>query len=877
MDVANDGVCSLIEAITAANTDTPSGATPGECAAGSGADTIVLATQATYSLSSIVSNTGLGANGLPVVTTAITIVGDGATIARDKGGAQFRIFQVSPTGSLTLDAVTVLFGRATDVYASGYGASGGCIRTQGPLHLKDSLVRQCTAGGGSGFSGGGYGGGVYAEGTTVTMERSAIEGCHAGNGDSEAGWGGGLFLTNTNATIADSRIDANEAGAAPLGFGGDGGGIVASGADVQIIRSSIHNNRAGSSTGVGGGSGGGIRGTLATIQLESSIITNNQAGAGRTVAGNGGGVFLTTSSLTTRYSAIRFNRTADGHTPDGSGSLVPGLPGTGGGLFLQASSLAMNGSVLSDNTTGNGGASVDISQNGRPGGGGAAIYAQGVGTVTLDSCVVADNTNGNGGDFLSIGSAGGTGGSGTIAATSQVATTIRDSVIRDNVAGNGGAASLGVGGQGGEAGGLLTTGVVRIERSSLTGNRAGNGGNGFTGATGGRGGAIVHTTNPLTLINVTISGNSAGDGGVSMQAGVTGGEGGSGGGLIIGSTASLYNVTISNNERGSGGAGMPTAGSPGFAGGIWVDSGTTTLRNTIVANSTGADCSKGSAVVSLVGPNLIEDNTCGATGGTDPRLASLANNGHKTLSHALCVSSGVPDVSCTGPSPALDAGDDSTCGGAEVASLDQRHAPRPAGSHCDLGSFESGASSPVAVAADVAARPGGRACVPVALGAASGPTSISNMISLPGELFILAGTTIQPGIGPSSPSGKSVGAIGIPGGSTLFTVSGGDAPLVPGLLYTANYELDPSTPTGSYPLTPTGGGSLLVTTCTGDCNANGVVSLGEVQRCVNHLLGAPLCNYDTGSNCPVVDANLNGEVSLGEVQQCVNRFLGMCP
>jgi CSLREA domain-containing protein len=41
--VADDGVCTLREAITAANSDTASGATPGECPAGSGADTIELA------------------------------------------------------------------------------------------------------------------------------------------------------------------------------------------------------------------------------------------------------------------------------------------------------------------------------------------------------------------------------------------------------------------------------------------------------------------------------------------------------------------------------------------------------------------------------------------------------------------------------------------------------------------------------------------------------------------------------------------------------------------------------------------------------------------------------------------------------------------
>lgn len=37
---ADDGECTLREAITAANTDTASGVTGGECIAGSGADTI---------------------------------------------------------------------------------------------------------------------------------------------------------------------------------------------------------------------------------------------------------------------------------------------------------------------------------------------------------------------------------------------------------------------------------------------------------------------------------------------------------------------------------------------------------------------------------------------------------------------------------------------------------------------------------------------------------------------------------------------------------------------------------------------------------------------------------------------------------------------
>src|SRR4051795_442176 len=48
--LANDGQCTLREAIIAANTDTASGALPGECPAGNGADTIVLQAGATYNM-----------------------------------------------------------------------------------------------------------------------------------------------------------------------------------------------------------------------------------------------------------------------------------------------------------------------------------------------------------------------------------------------------------------------------------------------------------------------------------------------------------------------------------------------------------------------------------------------------------------------------------------------------------------------------------------------------------------------------------------------------------------------------------------------------------------------------------------------------------
>src|ERR1700730_17387825 len=69
--IANDGMCTLPEAIIAANTQAASGSLPGECPAGSiGGNIIVLATAATYTLPAP-QNSMYGPNGLPGVTSPI--------------------------------------------------------------------------------------------------------------------------------------------------------------------------------------------------------------------------------------------------------------------------------------------------------------------------------------------------------------------------------------------------------------------------------------------------------------------------------------------------------------------------------------------------------------------------------------------------------------------------------------------------------------------------------------------------------------------------------------------------------------------------------------------------------------------------------------
>jgi hypothetical protein len=100
-DIADGDVAGLIAAINTAN--------------GNGqADTINLANGGTYTLTTEDNDTN-GPNGLPLITSQITINGNGATIRRDPsyacpvddGTSDFRIFQVGTAGNLTLNDLTV--------------------------------------------------------------------------------------------------------------------------------------------------------------------------------------------------------------------------------------------------------------------------------------------------------------------------------------------------------------------------------------------------------------------------------------------------------------------------------------------------------------------------------------------------------------------------------------------------------------------------------------------------------------------------------------------------------------------------------------------------------------------------------------------------
>jgi hypothetical protein len=267
-NAAGEFFCSDVSCLIAAMNDAQT----------TGGATTINLDPGSYTLTSIdnVPQSGIGANGLPLVISEITInAADAATtiIERDSGAPFFRIFDVAANGSLTLKGLTVRGG--VDI--------GGGILNFGVLNVSDSIITENhgRSDGGGIFNLGRLnltrsfvilnsasleGAGILNSGTAVVLDSSISENFRAS--------GAGGISNSGTMTVQNSTINDNTADAA--------GGVLNSGV-MDITNTTLANNGAGFV-------GGGVVTSSGTLKITDSTISGNFAIALFSFPSTGGGI-----------------------------------------------------------------------------------------------------------------------------------------------------------------------------------------------------------------------------------------------------------------------------------------------------------------------------------------------------------------------------------------------------------------------------------------------------------------------------------------------------------------------------------------------------------------------------------------------------------
>lgn len=283
--VLNDGLCTLREAINAANSNTTSGSSGSECAAGSDNDVIDL---------SGLAGTLLLDTELPILTANITFQGPGSDqliISRNSSVAGFRVFTVSG-GSITIDGLHIMGGEAAtgaallnqggtvvirDSLLSSHTASstGGAIyNATGTLTVIDSVLdaNMALSAGGAVYNAATFtatnitfsnneslsaGGVIYNDGGTLTITGSTMSSNRAGTA------GGAVFIQNGTINLRNSTLSGNIAATA-------GGGLYNQNGMVTVNNITVASNTA--------NAGGGIGNDAGIVTLGNTLLANNSGG-----------------------------------------------------------------------------------------------------------------------------------------------------------------------------------------------------------------------------------------------------------------------------------------------------------------------------------------------------------------------------------------------------------------------------------------------------------------------------------------------------------------------------------------------------------------------------------------------------------------------
>lgn len=467
-----DGLCSLREAVIAANTNV---SIDGECRSGPpGADTIVLG-PGSYKLTRPGRGEDLAATGDLDLIGPLEIVGAGAALTTIDAAGIDRVVEVRPAAAVSITGVTITGGL------SDAGVSGPTT----------GLPGQGTFGGGG--TDGACGGGILMNAATLTVSDSRVAGNVAGAGGpgvavtgptgltgrggdgGEGGAGGGICQNGGTLTLAGDTISGNRSGAGgpgAAGVGGEGlaaaGGVGAGGSGGPGI---------GGAGGPGGYGGGVVNWNAGSLVVSDSTVIGNRAG-------NGGAAGTGTGSLPGQGSPP--GTPGSGFGNDG------GQGGVGGGIGGNGP-LTVTRSLITANVTGTGGhggkgiagdGSADGGRGGQAGDGGGVGEVSNGSVRTFSNVTITGNLTGGGG--------GAGGHSGGLSATS------------------------GAGGRGGMGGGIASEGTLNGAHLTVSGNGAGSAGS--LAAEGGTDGALgtpgsgtsgaVWSTSISSLTRSIFSGNA---------------------------------------------------------------------------------------------------------------------------------------------------------------------------------------------------------------------------------------------------------------------------------------------------------------------------------------------------------------------------------
>ncbi len=403
--VANDSQVTLREAILAAETDTSVDGS----AAGSGADTIVFDPALA---GKIITLTTAGSDSAGpsafAISSNITIAGftgpNGVTLAGLGADSNLRAFYVSPTGSLTLQNLTLQNfrhrGGDGNIGGGAAGMGGAVFVHGGSLTVDSSSFVANTAQGGTGQGGQGHHGGGGLGGFNDLVGggidgTSRFDGGGPNRGSGGAGQGG---TTTFDGGSPDGGFGGGGGGGwngfvgGAGGFGGGGGG-----------GSGFKSFTAGGPGGFGGGGGGGG-------SLEGTSLTSFDGGSPRPTgaggylvggpavpggfgggasgnayggggAGLGGAIFATDGTVTIVNSTFVDNRSI------GGAGANPGQ-GLGGAVFVRNGTLDVTFATLTGNTAADGGGAVFAVSDADSGTG----FSAGTATVSIRNSILAENT-----------------------------------------------------------------------------------------------------------------------------------------------------------------------------------------------------------------------------------------------------------------------------------------------------------------------------------------------------------------------------------------------------------------------------------------------------------------------------------------------------